>query len=153
MIIDFHTHIVSSAIKERRSNHLGRDPLFGGLYSNPKAKLATAEDVVTSMDRVGVDVSVVLNIGWTTHELCVKTNDDIIEAAAHHPDRLVGFGAVQPRAGKEAVAEVERCARAGLKGIGELRPDTQGFDLADKETMRPLVEAMLEHHLIFLTHA
>ena len=153
MIVDFHTHIVPPAIKERRSEYLGRDRLFDGLYTNPKAKLAIAEDLVASMDRAGVDVSVVLNIGWTTHELCVKTNDYIIEAIARHPDRLVGFCAVQPRAGKAAVAELERCAQAGLKGVGELRPDTQGFDLGDKEVMRPLVEAMIEHRLVFLTHA
>ncbi len=153
MIVDFHTHIVSPAIKERRSEYLGRDRLFDGLYANPKAKLATAEDVVVSMDRAGVDVSVVLNIGWTTHELCVRTNDYIIEAVARHPDRLVGFCAVQPRAGKAAVTELQRCAKSGLKGVGELRPDTQRFDLGDKEVMQPVIEAMMEHRLVFLTHA
>ncbi len=153
MIIDFHTHIVSPAIKERRSSQLGRDALFDGLYTNPKARLATAEDVIASMDRVGVGISVVLNIGWTSHEACVKTNDYIIEAVARYPDRLVGFCAVQPRAGEAAVAELARCAHAGLKGVGELRPDTQGFDLADREMMQPVVEAMMRHDMVFLTHA
>jgi len=153
VIIDFHTHIVPPAIKDRRTEYLGRDRLFDGLYANPKARLATAEDVIASMERARVDISVVLNIGWTTHELCVKTNDHIIEAVARYPDRLVGFCAVQPQAGEAAVAELERCAKAGLKGVGELRPDTQGFNLADKEAMRPLVEAMMEYQMVFLTHA
>ena len=52
-----------------------------------------------------------------------------------------------------AIAEIERCARAGAKGIGELRSDVQGFDLTDKRTMKPLVDAGLKHDLIFLTHS
>ncbi|MCK4721979.1 MAG: amidohydrolase family protein, partial [Dehalococcoidia bacterium] len=128
MIIDFHTHIVPPWIKERRQEYLGRDPLFDHLYSNPKSKLATADELVASMDDKGVDISIALNIGWTSHELCRETNDYIMEAVAHYPKRLVGFCAIQPKAGDVAIAELERCAKGGLRGIGELRPDVQGFD-------------------------
>ncbi|MDY6917989.1 MAG: amidohydrolase family protein [Chloroflexota bacterium] len=153
VIVDFHTHIVPPWIKERRQDYLGRDALFDHLYANPKAKLATAEDLVTSMDEESIDVSVALNLGWISHELCVETNDYIMEAIARHPRRLVGFGAVQPTAGDAAVAEVERCASGGLKGIGELRPDVQGFDPGDEALMAPLVEMAARHDMILLTHA
>jgi predicted TIM-barrel fold metal-dependent hydrolase len=83
----------------------------------------------------------------------VKTNDYILDSVSRYPTRLVGFCAIQPRAGDAAVAELERCAKAGAKGIGELRSDVQGFDLADKTTMKPLVDAALQHDLIFLTHS
>lgn len=153
MIIDFHTHIVPPWIKERRQEYLGRDPLFDHLYSNPKAKLATADDLIASMDDEGIDISVALNIGWISHELCQETNDYIMEAVSHYPKRLVGFCAIQPKAGDAAIAELERCAKGGLRGIGELRPDVQGFDLGDEATMAPIVKAANRHGMILLTHS
>jgi len=153
VIIDFHTHIVPPWIKERRQEYLGRDPLFDHLYSNVKAKLATADDLIASMDDEGIDISVALNIGWISHELCQETNDYIMEAVSHYPKRLVGFCAIQPKAGDVAIAELERCAKGGLRGIGELRPDIQGFDLGDEATMAPIVKAANRHGMILLTHS
>lgn len=153
MIIDFHTHILPSGIREDRTYYSGQDPCFGLLYANPKAKIATAEEIIDNMDREGIDVSVVLNIGWASHELCRVTNDYIMEAVARYPGRLVGFCAVQPLARDEAVDELERCVRGGVKGIGELRCDTQGFDLADEATMSPIVQVAMDHRLVILTHA
>lgn len=115
--------------------------------------MATAEELIASMDAAGIDLSVVLNAGWVSQELCVKTNDYILDSVSRYPTRLVGFCAIQPRAGNAAIAELERCAKAGAKGIGELRSDVQGFDLADKKTMKPLVDAALKYNLILLTHS
>jgi hypothetical protein len=105
------------------------------------------------MDKEGIDVSVVLNIGWSNHELCRETNDYIMEAIARYPSRLEGFCAVQPLAGEKAIVEIERCVKGGVKGIGELRSDTQRFDLADKNVMEPLADVAIKHRLIILTHA
>ena len=153
MIIDFHTHIFPPWLRERRDEYVKSDLCFSLLYSQPKARMATAEELLASMDEAGIDVSVVLNAGWVSQELCVKTNDYILDSVSRYPTRLVGFCAIQPRAGDAAIAEIERCAKAGAKGIGELRSDVQGFDLADKTTMKPLVDAALKHDLILLTHS
>ena len=153
VIIDFHTHIVPPTIKERRADYIGRDPLFDSLYSDPKARLATADELIESMDRDGVDVSIALNIAWISHQMCLETNDYIMESVSRYPDRIVGFGSIQPLAGEAAVAEMERCARGGLRGIGEMRPDIQGFDLGDEGVMGPIAEAARSHGLILLTHA
>ena len=153
MIIDFHTHIFPPELRENREQYLGRDSCFDHLYSDPKAKLATAEDLIASMDREGIDLSIVLNIGWTSHQMCVETNDYIMEAVSRYPKRLVGFCALQPKAGEAAIAELERCARGGMRGIGEMRPDIQGFDLGDEAAVRTMVEAAAEHQFILLTHA
>ncbi len=153
MTVDFHTHVFPPEIKKKRSQYIERDPCFAILYSNPEAKIATADELIAAMDKNGIDVSVILNIGWTTHELCVETNDYIIDTVKRYPDRLVGFGAVQPQSTKAAVAEIERCAKAGLKGIGEIRPDMQLFDLDDEMVIDPFVEALAQHKLILLTHA
>jgi predicted TIM-barrel fold metal-dependent hydrolase len=153
VIIDFHTHIFPPWLREGRDEYAKRDACFSLLYSQPKARLATAEELIASMDEAGIDLSVVLSVGWVSHELCVKTNDYILDSVSRYPRRLVGFCAIQPRAGDAAIAEIERCARAGARGIGELRSDVQAFDLTDKSTMKPVVDAALKHDLIFLTHS
>jgi len=76
-----------------------------------------------------------------------------MESVARYPQRLVGFGSVQPKDTNAAIKEIERCAAGGLKGIGEIRPDMQSFDLGDKELMQPFTEALRKHNLILLTHA
>lgn len=153
MIIDFHTHIFPPQIKKNRSRYIDSDPCFAILYSNKAAKLMTADELIASMDRTGVDVSVVLNIGWTTHELCVETNDYILESITRYPDRLFGFCSVQPQSLEAALDEIERCARGGIKGVGEIRPDMQLLDLCDDEVMKPFIDILKKHNLIMLTHA
>lgn len=153
VIVDFHTHILPPWLRERRDEYAKSDPCFSLLYSEPKARIATAGELIASMDEAAVDISVVLNIGWVRHELCVETNDYILESVSRYPKRLIGFCAIQPQAGDAALTEVERCAKAGARGIGELRSDVQGFDLTDKATMGPVVDAMLKHDLILLTHS
>ena len=153
MIIDFHTHVFSPQIKKNRSKYIDSDPCFAILYSDSKAKLATADELIASMDEAGLDISVIANIGWTTHELCVEGNDYILESIARYPQRLIGFCAVQPQSYEAAIAEIERCAKEGIRGVGEMRPDMQLFDLNDEVVMEPFIEVLKKHKLILLTHA
>lgn len=152
MIIDFHTHVFSPQIKKNRSKYIDSDPCFAILYAEKNAKLTTADELIDSMDKEGVDISVIVNIGWVTHELCVETNDYILESVARYPERLIGFCSVQPNSYDAAVAEIERCAKGGMRGVGEIRPDMQLFDLSD-ELMMPIIEVLRKHKLILLTHA
>ena len=151
--IDFHTHVFPPEIKKKRNKYIEQDPCFAILYSDPEAKMATADELIASMDEAGIEISVILNIGWTTHELCVETNDYIIDSVSRYPQRLVGFGSVQPNSPQAAIAEIERFAEAGLKGVGEMRPDIQLFDLGDEVVMAPLVETLKKLQLILLLHA
>jgi predicted TIM-barrel fold metal-dependent hydrolase len=153
MLIDFHTHVFSPQIKKNRSKYIDSDPGFAILYSNPDAKLATADELIESMDKEGIDISVIANLGWTTHEFCVETNQYILEAIARYPDRLIGFCTVQHQSPEAAIAEIERCAEGGIRGVGELRPDMQLLDFTDEQVMEPFVEIMTKHKLILLTHA
>lgn len=153
VIIDFHTHIFSPQIKKNRSKYVNADPCFAILYSQEKAKLVTAEELIESMDRDGIDISIVQNIGWTTHELCVETNDYIMESVARYPERLVGFCTVQPRSLDAALAEIERCVKGGIRGVGEIRPDIQLLDLGDKELMDPFVDLLVKYKLVLSVHS
>jgi len=153
VIIDFHTHIFPPQIEIKREEYIKRDPCFRELYSNPKAKLASAEDLIASMDEDGIDVSVTLNVGWSDHDLCVETNDYMLDVITKYPKRIVGFCAIQPLAGEEALIELERCAKGGLRGVGELRPDTQSYDLGYKTIMEPIAEMAQKYDMIILTHS
>jgi len=152
MIIDFHTHVFSPRIKANRSRYAANDPSFALIYADKKARIATADELIESMDQNGVDISVIVNYGWTTHELCVETNDYILESLARYPKRLIGFCTTQPLASAAGIAEIERCAKGGIRGVGELRPDIQLLDLEHKEVMQPFVEVLKKHNLILLTH-
>jgi len=151
VIIDFHTHIFPPDVGHRRDEYLRRDPTFAEMYTSPKAKIATAEDLLRSMDEAGVDVSVALGFAWRDHELCVRHNDYLLEAAAKSSGRITAFCTINPLAGEAAAKEVARCARAGAKGLGELRPDSQGWDL-NEETGDRLAAFAERHRLILLFH-
>ena len=153
MIIDFHTHVFSPRIKQNRSRYIDKDSCFALLYAGKNANIATTEELIDSMDQEGVDISVIVNIGWMTHELCVETNDYILESVNRYSHRLVGFCTVQPDSGEAGVIEMERCARAGIRGVGELRPDIQSFDITDRESMQPFVDALMQHRLILQLHS
>jgi predicted TIM-barrel fold metal-dependent hydrolase len=153
MIIDFHTHVLPPRIKKDRSRYANTDQAFAQIYSSGKARIATTEDLIDSMDRDGVDISVIVNYGWTTHELCVETNDYILESVARYPQRLIGFCAISSYVDDISLAEIERCANAGAKGIGELRPDTQSLDYSDMHLIKPFIDLLRKHNLIVLTHA
>jgi predicted TIM-barrel fold metal-dependent hydrolase len=151
-MIDFHTHIVPPRVKENREEYFA-DPLFKLFYDSPKAKLATAEDLIARMDKDGVDISIALNIGWSNRGFCAVTNDYLMESVARYPTRLVGFGAVVLDAAQTALQEVERCARGGLLGIGEMRLERRIFDPECDQILTPFVKMLTTNHLALLVHS
>lgn len=153
MIVDFHTHIFPPEIVARRERYLARDAWFRLLYENPKARMATAEDLIAEMDQSGVDVSVAFCFAWADMGLCRETNDYVLDACRRYSGRIVGFACVQPRAGREAAREVERCVAAGMQGVGELMPNGQGFDLDDRHVMGPVVRAIVDAGVPLMVHA
>ncbi len=153
MIIDFHTHALPPRIKNDRRRYVERDPAFAEIYAGEKVAIATADDLIVSMDREGVAVSVIVNYGWSTHELCVETNDYILESIARYPERLVGFCSVADYYEDKSLAEIERCVRGGIRGVGELRPDTQSPGRLTPESLGPFSRLLREHNLILMTHS
>ena len=153
MIVDAHTHIFPEFLVRERERYLERDATFGLLYRSPHARLATAQELLEALDAAGVDAAVVAGIGWTDLELARAANDELLEQAQRAAGRLIPFCSVNPAWGDAAVAEAERCALLGARGLGELHPDTQGFDLAEQATMAPLMEVARHRGLVVLTHA
>jgi predicted TIM-barrel fold metal-dependent hydrolase len=153
MIVDFHTHIVPPHLKQNRADYLS-DPLFNELYASPKARLATAEDLIASLDRHGIDKAVALNIGWSTPARCAETNDYLMESVARHSGRLIGYGTVCLTGRDEsALREVERCARGGLRGIGEMRLSRRLLEPGQEPILGHFAEALMANDLTLLVHS
>ena len=153
MLIDFHTHIFPPAVIQGRDAYLARDATLAALFSDPQAPMATAEELIAAMDEAEVDMAVTLGIGWTNPEIARLSNDYLLESAARYPRRLLPFCSANPAWGDGALREVERCARLGARGVGELHPDTQGFDLSSPEVMGQFMDVLRSHRLVLLTHA
>jgi len=153
MIVDAHCHIFPESFSQRRAELAAQDATFAALFSDPKSRLATTADLIQAMDRDGVDVSVVMGMGWTGQDIFGEENDFLIRARQEHPHRLVGFCSVNPTWGSRAAGEIRRCVEAGLQGVGELHPDTQGFDITSKTEMKPVMMAAYELGVPVVIHA
>ena len=129
-----------------------RDRWFGLLYGRPQARMTTAEDLVLSMDQAGVDRAVTFGFGWDDPCPCAEGNDYVMGAVRRYPDRLIGFACLQVRNWRAAERELARCLAGGMRGIGELMPDGQGFRIDDAKTMAPLAEAAERLGLPLLLH-
>ena len=139
-VIDAHCHIFPGDFVKRRDELLSRDATFSELFSKGQPRFATAETLISAMDQDEIGRAVVMGIGWCDLVLAQEANDYLIRAVADQPGRLIGLCSVNPAWGQAALDEIRRCAAQGLKGIGELHPDTQGFEIADKGSLTPLME-------------
>ncbi len=153
-IIDCHTHIFPAEVAADRARFASSDPWFAELYADPRARLATAEDLIAAMDAAGIEHAITFGFGWRDPGIIRLANDAVIAAVRAYPTRLTGFAVVQPAGdGLTAAREAERCAEAGLRGVGELMPHGQGYRLSDVAILAPLAAVCAARDLIVLTHS
>jgi predicted TIM-barrel fold metal-dependent hydrolase len=170
MIIDSHAHVFPPAVIDRRTSLLATEPAFAEIYSDASATMATAGDVLASMDAAGIDRTVIVNFAWRDEAIVDETNDYIIEEAARSGGRLIPFVSVYfgENAGAHGRAETDdapstarndirsklrRFAAAGARGIGELRPESSGYNLANSDEADLLTWAAAAFDLPVLVHA
>lgn len=141
MIIDFHTHTFPDRIAP-----FAIDKLKHASRTRPFSN-GTSAGLVRSMEAAGVDYSVVLPVA-TNPEKAASMNDSSIRMTGQ--DGLIYFGCIHPDT-EHAEQELERIARAGLKGV-KIHPVYQGVDIDDLRFLRILDKAG-ELGLIVLMHA
>src|SRR5258707_5159332 len=142
MLIDFHTHLFPPDVRDHRERYCARDPWFNKLYSSARARMVRAEDLIAEMDASGVDASVAFSFGWTDPGLIEEPNSYVIDAMRRYPKRIFGMAVLQPTAGIRAVRELERCAQAGMIGLGGLMPHGQGFRLSATALLAPVIGSL-----------
>jgi predicted TIM-barrel fold metal-dependent hydrolase len=132
--------------------YAGKEPYFSLLSYGAKNKFAGAPDVVEALDAAGFDAAVVFGFAFTDIGLCRYVNDYVIESVKQYPGRLIGFAVAPPCcAGFEY--EIERCRNAGLRGVGELFPEGQGFDIGNARQTAAMAAVCTEFNLPVLIHA
>lgn len=94
-ILDFHVHLGHS--------------IFG--YGQ------SLEQLLAELDRLGITRAVVIPVQPLSYRL-ESENDRIAAAVSAHPNRLIGFGRIDPRQGEAAETELRRCVQQlGLRGL------------------------------------
>ena len=75
MIIDSHTHVFPPEVIRRREELLDRDVTLSAMFTDPRSRMADAEELVATMDGAAVDLSVMVGIGWNDPGLAREAND------------------------------------------------------------------------------
>ena len=130
-IIDFHTHL------DERWLHI---------------KAASADEMVRTLDRFQVEAACVFTI-MGFYEDCVRHNDALLERANIRPDRLIPFVTVDPKLGRPAVEELQRClANPRFRGV-KFHPWLQAFAASMvRDTMVELLRVAAQHDVPVLFH-
>lgn len=150
MKIDFHVHVTPREYSDNWQQVGEKEPYFNLLSSSPKNKFATAEEISNHMREIGFDKAVVFGFGFDDMGRCREVNDYVIEECKKY-DNLVGFAIVNPK-DPEAAKEVERCAKQGLQGVGEIFPCGQKLDLMSERELAPFAEACVALNMPAIVH-
>lgn len=142
-VIDFHTHIFPDAIAARS---------IAALEGNAGIKAATAgtlQGLLDSMERSGVDLSVILPV-VTKPSQFDRINSFAAEVNAKYGDRVLSFGGIHPDC-EDYKQKLDTIKELGLPGI-KLHPDYQGVMIDDVRYMN-IIEYADSLGLIIMTHA
>lgn len=143
MIIDFHTHIFPDKIAARSIEALSQ-------VSGVKAATdGTLNGLLASMDRSGVDLSVIMPV-VTKPSQFESVNTFAAQVNGQYAGRLLSFGGIHPDS-EDYKAELNRIKELGLPGI-KLHPDYQGVMIDDARYMN-IIEYANELGLVILVHA
>jgi hypothetical protein len=142
MIIDFHAHAFPDQLADRAI-----ETLNAGVPEEAHAVLdGTVGDLLRSMDRAGIDKSVICSIATAPKQM-----RPILDwSLSIRSDRIEPLGSVHPDC-EDPRAAVHEVARAGLRGI-KLHALYQDFTL-DGDRAWPIYEAVAECGLMIVFHA
>ena len=130
-IIDFHAHL------DERWLHV---------------KCDAPADVVSALDRFEVEAACVFTI-MGFYEECPAHNDALLKRANEFPDRLIPFVTVDPKQGRAAVDELQRClANNRFRGV-KFHPWLQAFAASMlRDTMMDILQVAARQNVPVLFH-
>jgi uncharacterized protein len=143
MIIDTHTHLFPQTIAQDRSRFFANEPEFALLYKNPKAKMATIDQLIQTMDHHRVDIACASGFPWRNPDHARANNDYIIACVNQYPDRIRGLACFDLE-WTGAAEEAARCIDAGLSGVGELAFYLSGIDGRALDLMTDVMAVLRE---------
>jgi predicted TIM-barrel fold metal-dependent hydrolase len=127
-------------------NVRGRSDYLTGGDPDAPPRPFDVELMLSRMDAAGVDKAMVCS-------LAQRIETEFIEdLVCRHPDRLFGFGQVQPQDDGALAAIARMAAQPGIKGL-KLHPSLHGYHFADHGLLDPVFGACREHGLAILVNA
>lgn len=86
---------------------------------------ASMETTLKSMDRAGVEKSILLGWYWEHKATCIRQNELMHSWLEQAPDRFIGFASIHPQ--DNPIDQLERAKAMGFRGVGELHPGLQQY--------------------------
>ena len=166
MIVDVHTHVFPPACIADRERLVADDPGFAALYADPRARMASADELLAAMDAAGVDRAVAAGFAWRSPERCEAHASHLLEAAAASGGRLLPFLPVPtaflldsdraPSEARDWLAPLLAQGAAPAAGLGEIRlgggPAAPPLEQQAEAAAR-LAALVAGHDLPLLVHA
>ena len=149
--IDCHTHLFPPEIIKDRQKISSRDHQFAGIYENPKARMVDVYGLKQYMNEEEVEGAVVCGFQFQDPGLMRLANDYLLDSAASD-ERIIPFVLVNIEKESEALAEAQRCAQRGAKGIGELAFYKEGFGSSQRKAIETIARFAEESSLPFMIH-
>jgi uncharacterized protein len=147
--IDFHVHI---ELGPDGNDHLSPELRQAAMrYFKGDAALPTADDIAAYYrERRLLAVVFAVDSSLTTGQPRIP-NSFVIEKAREHPDVLIPFASIDPRRGREAVAEAgDLLAEGSVRGF-KFHPNIQQFHPNDRDVY-PLYEVIEASGAVALFH-
>ncbi len=152
MRIDCHVHLTSPELIRNWKSLSDEEPNFDLLSNSSVNRFSDAEGIIDYLDQNNLNKAVVFGFAFESERNLRAANEYVIESVRKFPDRLIGFGVVNP-VQKNLKSEINYCLDNGLVGFGELFPTGQKFDITDRNLLKPLTDICTEHGLPILVHA
>lgn len=146
MILDFHTHAFPDRLAPRAIAQLTENASASGYTPLTDGTVA---GLIASMDRAGIDRSVVCNIATNPHQM-VKVNDFAISCLSN--PRLIPLGSLHPHVPvSDMETELHRLKGAGIPGL-KIHPDYMDIEI-DDPAFDPIFSLCESGNMFVVTHA
>tara|TARA_B110000438_G_C15785980_1_gene638455 strand:+ start:556 stop:1416 length:861 start_codon:yes stop_codon:yes gene_type:complete len=153
MIIDAHTHIFSPKQIKSRNFLIDNDMSFSSIYSNDKALLASGDDLLSSMDKSKVDLSIIMGFQWSQENQYDIHAQYLLDQQSKFPEKFICFVPFSINSFNDIGSKVRDMYLAGAKGFGEIRLN-ENIDRKKfiHKILPELVESMNKYNLFINFH-
>lgn len=117
--------------------------VFLGRWPFAPLKYESAEDILTLLDRAGIDKAVVTSLNSVFYYDAEIGNREAGEASKRYPDRLIPFAVINPHLRRWGEHLTECLERYGARGI-KLHPDYHKYRLVGDRRAGDEVTALME---------
>ena len=152
MIIDAHTHIFPDVVRKDRQTFCKREPGFAAIYKEPKSRMASAEELIASMDAAGVEKSVICGFSWDDPGLCALHNQYLLESAEKYSHRFIVFLSIPLTNPDWSARELDQGLKGGARGVGEIGFYRHAITARDVDAMKPVLALLEEKGIPLLLH-